>query len=876
MLIWAANTALLAQPYGLSNRVANTTLRMPSTLPVFGYVTSNAFSGLSFSAPVAIVSAPGETNRLFVVEQPGRIVVITNLANPTRTVFLDLSGRVLYGGEQGLLGLAFHPGYATNRYFYVFYTLNTNAAVGDSTRHDRLSRFETSPANPHLALTNSEVVLINQRDEASNHNGGDLHFGPDGYLYVALGDEGGANDNWNNSQRIDKDFFAGLLRLDVDQRPGSLPPNAHPAGTTNYAVPPDNPFVGATSFNGSAVNPASVRTEFWAVGLRNPWRFSFDAATGRLYCGDVGQGAWEEINVITGGGNYGWAYREGAHAGPKTPPAGFTSIDPVLEYAHGSGTNQGNSVTGGVVYRGSRLPLLDGAYVFADYVSGNVWALRYDGTNASGWQRLIGNPNIAGFGLDPSNGDVLLADLNAGQVKRLLYTTVSGAPLPPTLAETGAFTNLAALEPHPGIVAYDVNVPFWSDGAVKSRWFSVPNSASRITFRYPSPPNYGPWTFPTGTVWIKHFELELTNGVPESRRRLETRFLVRDAGSTVYGVTYRWDPAQTNATLVPSEGLDEPFIISEGGLLRTQVWHYPSRDECLRCHTAAFGYAAGFNTAQLNRDHDYDGIVDNQLRALSYAGYFNPTPTNLHALPLLAHPTNEAFSVEARVRGYLMANCAQCHFPGGVAPGRFDARSYPPLSVANLVNGTLNNTLGDPANRLVVPGAISNSMLLTRMAVRGTWQMPPLASSVLDTQGIALLSRWITNDLVGYESFADWQVRFFGSTNAPAAAAAADPDGDRGLNTLEYLTGTNPTNALDAWSIGVERSGDTVEVVYPRLANRGFEVRWSPNLFSTSSWQFLNIPENRPFFAASHATARVPDALTNGPPRYYRVRVYEP
>jgi hypothetical protein len=739
-----------------------------------------------------------------------------------------------------------------------------------------LSRFETSPANPHLALTNSEVVLINQRDEASNHNGGDLHFGPEGYLYVALGDEGGANDNWNNSQRIDKDFFAGLLRLDVDKRPGSLPPNAHPASTTNYAVPPDNPFVGATSFNGSPVNPANVRTEFWAVGLRNPWRFSFDRVTGWLYCGDVGQGAWEEINVITRGGNYGWAYREGAHAGPKAPPAGFTSIDPILEYGHGSGTNQGNSVTGGVVYRGSRLPLLDGAYVFADYVSGNVWALRYDGTNAAGWQRLTGNPNIAGFGLDPSNGDVLLADLNAGQIKRLLYTTVSGAPLPATLADTGAFTNLATLEPHPGIVAYDVNVPFWSDGALKSRWFSVPNPTGRITFRYPTPPNYVPWTFPTGTVWIKHFELELTNGVPESRRRLETRFLVRDAGSTVYGVTYRWDATQTNALLVPSEGLDETFTLNDGGLSRTQVWHYPSRDECLRCHTAAFGYAAGFNTAQLNRDHDYDGIVDNQLRALSHAGYFNPTPTNLHALPLLAHPTNEAFSVEARVRGYLMANCAPCHFPGGVAPGRFDARSYPPLSVANLVNGTLNNTLGDPANRVVVPGSLSHSMLLTRMAIRGTWQMPPLASSVPDTQGLALLSRWITNDLVGYESFAEWQGRFFGSTNAPEAAAGADPDGDRGLNTLEYLTGTNPTNALEAWSIGVERSGGTVEVVYPRLANRGFEVRWSTNLFSTSSWQFLNVPENRPFFAASNATARVPDALTNGPPRYYRVRVYEP
>src|SRR4030095_16097780 len=161
---------------------------------------------------VCIVAPPGETNRMFIVEQIGRVVVITNLANPTRTVFMDISGRVTFSGEQGLLGLAFHPGYRTNRYFYVFY-------VTTGARRDQLSRFEISPSNPNQGLANSEVVLISQPDDFSNHNGGDLHFGPDGYLYVSLGDEGDGNDSLLNSQRIDKDFYSGLLRVDGAFRP---------------------------------------------------------------------------------------------------------------------------------------------------------------------------------------------------------------------------------------------------------------------------------------------------------------------------------------------------------------------------------------------------------------------------------------------------------------------------------------------------------------------------------------------------------------------------------------------------------------------------------------------------------------------------------
>jgi glucose/arabinose dehydrogenase len=402
------------------------------------FISTNAFPGVNFSQPVCIAVPPGETNRLFVLEKNGVIAVITNLVSPTRSVFMDISSRVNPSGEGGLLGLAFHPGYESNRLFYIYYT--GSATNGTSGFHDILARFQTSAADPNQGDTNSEVRLIAQYDEADNHNGGDVHFGSDGYLYLSLGDEGGGNDSFNNSQRIDKDFFSGILRLDVDKRPGSLAPNAHVASSTNYAVPPDNPFVGAASFNGSAVNPANVRTEFWAVGLRNPWRYSFDPPTGIMYCGDVGQDAWEEVDIITKGGNYGWAYREATHAGPKSPPGGFMSIDPIVEYAHGSGMNQGNCVIGGVVYRGNRFGPLIGYYFYADYISGNVWALTYDGANASAPQRLFSDAGIVAFGTDPSNGDILCANLNNADIERIVTPAPPGS-LQVTIDPPGAVTS---------------------------------------------------------------------------------------------------------------------------------------------------------------------------------------------------------------------------------------------------------------------------------------------------------------------------------------------------------------------------------------------------------------------------------------------------
>jgi hypothetical protein len=292
------------------------------------------------------------------------------------------------------------------------------------------------------------------------------------------------------------------------------------------------------------------------------------------------------------------------------------------------------------------------------------------------------------------------------------------------LADTGAFANLATLAPQAGILNYELNVPFWSDNAFKTRWFSVPRTNQTITFS-----QTGNWSFPTGTVWIKHFELELTNGVPQSRKRLETRFLVRNSDG-VYGLTYRWGNSQTNATLVPEEGMDETFTIRDGSTVRTQVWRYPSRSQCLQCHSSVAGFGLGFGTAQLNRNYNYSGHVTNQIYALSDAGYFQTKVSDISSLVPLAHATNTFYSVEHRARSYLHANCVQCHQPGGAGLGNWDARITTPLSSAGIIDGALVNNLGNPQNRVIKPGSLTNSMIHLRTSTLGASRMPPLGSTV--------------------------------------------------------------------------------------------------------------------------------------------------
>jgi glucose/arabinose dehydrogenase/regulation of enolase protein 1 (concanavalin A-like superfamily) len=739
--------------------VPNGEINAPPQLPlnpIFeGFSLRPLFPGLVFDNPVAVTTPPGETNRLFVVERKGRIMVVTNLSAPDKTVFLDLTGSVHSDYlEAGLLGLAFHPGYATNGSFFVFRTRLTTTEGITNALHDELSRFEVSPTDPHRANPASEKRVWAEYDASVEHNGGDLHFGPDGYLYVSLGN-GPDPATWAARQQpIDQGFFEGIIRIDVDHRPGNLPPNPHPGISDQYLVPHDNPFVGATSSGGATVDPTRVRTEYYAIGLRNPWRMSFDTMTGTLYCGDVGAGQLEEIDVIERGGNYGWPYLEATNVTDLRgqAPVGFQSSSPLYSYLHGRGTNEGSAVVGGVVYRGFAVPELYGAYIFGDNPSGHIWALRHEGQAVENVQPLTSEPGVSAFATDPRNGDVLVVNHTSGVIKRLAFVAAGSVPpFPDTLAATGLFADVTTLSPAPGVRPYSVNVPFWSDGTSKSRWFWLPNGQS-ITFS-----TNASWLFPAGMIWVKHFELRLTNNAVQSTRRLETRVLVKnDEG--VYGVTYRWGDSMTNASLVPENGMNETFVVQDGGMNRTQVWNYLARHECLVCHTPSAGYALGFGTAQLNRSCDSPGCVGNQIQALSDQGCFTSSIPDVRSLRALAHATNSSYPLEYRVRSYWAANCSQCHNPSGVDTVAWDARVTVPISAAKVIDvipafnlgavGTLDNGVvvvgpGSPENRIIKPNAPSNSVLLTRISTPIGVRMPPLGSAVLDHGSIQLVSNWI-------------------------------------------------------------------------------------------------------------------------------------
>ena len=333
-----------------------------------------AFPNLTFTRPVDLQDPGDGTNRLFVVEQAGMINVFENRRDvESSEEFLDIRDRVRdEGNEEGLLGLAFHPNYQENGYFYVDYTAS-------DPRRTVIARYQTDPDDPGRALKSSEQVLLEVEQPYGNHNAGQIVFGPDGYLYITLGDGGSGGDPQDNGQDPTT-LLGSILRIDVD----------NPENGQTYGIPDDNPFVGKEG-----------RDEIYAYGLRNPWQISFDPKNGRLWTGDVGQNKWEEVSIIEKGKNYGWNTMEAFHCfEPETDcdESGLTM--PVHEYSH----DAGQSITGGFVYRGSRLPELQGKYVYADYASGLVWALTYNGPDdVENAQIMDANTAISSFGTDADN-----------------------------------------------------------------------------------------------------------------------------------------------------------------------------------------------------------------------------------------------------------------------------------------------------------------------------------------------------------------------------------------------------------------------------------------------------------------------------------------
>jgi uncharacterized protein (TIGR03437 family) len=342
------------------------------------------------SSPVLVTNARDSSNRIFIVERSGRIKVVQPGAT-TATDFLNITTKIVSGGEQGLLGLAFHPKYKTNRKFYVNYTRNSDGATV-------ISEFQANATNRNVADT-TERILLTISQPYSNHNGGMIEFGPDGFLYIGMGDGGSGNDPQNYAQNIES-LLGKFLRIDVDRTEGAL----------QYGIPPDNPFAGATP----------GRDEIYAVGVRNPWRWSFDRLSGQLYAGDVGQNVREWVHRIERGKNYGWATWEGTRCNTSKPPGSpectaLPLIQPFLEYDHSAGRC---SITGGNVYRGARVTFAQGAYIYADYCTGEIWQF-LNGQNALVQDTAF---NISSFGED-EGGEIYVSDLNGGRVLRLVNST---------------------------------------------------------------------------------------------------------------------------------------------------------------------------------------------------------------------------------------------------------------------------------------------------------------------------------------------------------------------------------------------------------------------------------------------------------------------
>jgi len=355
-----------------------------------------AFPGVKFERPTWICAPPDGTDRLFVLEQPGRVRWFENKGDVKETVLaLDISSKVLSrGNEEGLLGLAFHPKFKSNHTLFLQYSWPHFKSGLKEQRRNIMSRFTMDEKHEKI-LPDSEKKILEVPQPFENHNGGNLQFGPDGYLYIGLGDGGAANDPFGNGQKMST-FLGKFLRIDIDREEDGKA----------YGVPADNPFVGK----------AGILPEIWSAGWRNPWGYHFDRKTGELWSGDVGQDKWEEINIVKRGANYGWNVREAKHPFKNDPNNPYPFEEPIVEHDHGVA----KSITGGVVYRGKKTPELEGVYVYGDFVTGNLWGLRWDGRKAVTKLFLeFKSKQIACFGED-RDGEVTFATFTDGRLYRLV------------------------------------------------------------------------------------------------------------------------------------------------------------------------------------------------------------------------------------------------------------------------------------------------------------------------------------------------------------------------------------------------------------------------------------------------------------------------
>lgn len=724
--------------FGLDQRVPWTTSRVKgSPEPPPPYRTEPAFPKLTFEEPLELTHAPG-SNRLFVAGRWGKIWSFVNHKDSARAdLALELKGK--NGQKAVLYSMTVHPKYAQNHYIYVTWIPDdSKEGIPDGSR---VSRF-TVKGDPPVVDRASEKVIFTWPN--GGHNGGCLRFGPDGMLYIATGDGSGIADAFNIGQDLSS-IHAKLLRIDVD----------HPDPGKGYSVPKDNPFV----------NVKGARPEVYAYGLRQLWRYSFDRTTGDLWGGEVGQDLWEMIYKVQKGGNYGWSVREGTHPFRPERKQGPTPIlNPVVEHPH----SDFRSITGGFVYHGKRLPQLKGAYIYGDFDTGRIWmyVTRPLAGPKGDVKYVIHHREIARttyrivtWGED-ADGELYFCDFTGGKIHQLVEATpqaAASAAFPRKLSETGIFASTRDHKVAPGVIPYEVNAQLWGDHATKERFIAIPGDGKigfdEVTYPQPSPGAPPGWRFPDGTVLVKTFAMEMERGNPKSRKRLETRLLhfQRFPGNEEYGdqywrgYTYVWNDDQTDAELLDARGLDKELTIDVGGKAVKQTYRFPSRAECVLCHTTAAKYALGVSTMQMNRDHDYDGVVANQLATLEHIGLFTQKlPEPPAKLPKLADYNDESLPIAVRARAYLHSNCAHCHMKWGGGNAEFKLLSTLPVGAMGIVNvKAAHGDFGIQGAKLLVPGHPEQSIVHHRMALTGLGRMPHIGSRVVDERAVRLVGEWI-------------------------------------------------------------------------------------------------------------------------------------
>ncbi len=689
----AGDSGLSARPGNTSECVAPAAPPVASTIRLEDPYPS--LPGLS--SPLAMYMAPGDSRDWYVVQQGGQVKRFANNSSVSSlSTFIDIDdGRLSSGGEKGLLGMAFHPDFATNGYVYLSYTSNDSGLVS------RISRFQLDGTGEALDPA-SEQIILSVAQPFGNHNGGQIAFGPDSYLYIGFGDGGSGGDPRGHGQNTDS-LLGAMLRIDVGD-----------GSSGDYSIPADNPFASG----GGA-------TEIFAWGLRNPWRWSFDRATGDLWVGDVGQGAYEEIDIVTKGNNYGWNIMEGMHCynASSCDQTGLTL--PVAEYDH----SVGKSITGGYLYRGNAIGFLQGQYLYGDFVSGRIWGLQetapgqYDST-----ELLDSSLSIASFAEDHA-GELYVINLG-GSIRKIVDDSGGQAgQVPSELSGWGCFQSGDTSVFSGSVIPYDINALLWSDQADKGRFMAIPDGTTIAVDAE------GRFDFPVGSVVGKHFWL--------NNQIIETRLLLHHEQPYGWrGYSYEWNDQGSDASLL-SGAKDKVF----GGL----TWHYPSSAECDSCHTAVVGITIGLEVGQLNRTYQYPstGLDANQLITLESIGVMSSNFSEQQKSTAFYAIDDTAYSAERRARSYLHANCAGCHQPGGTSGRAMDLRMDTTLDEMRVCNeAPMGSSLGMGNPVLVAPGNPDNSILVRRMEALGQHRMPPLGTVAVDTQAITVIRSWI-NGLAG-------------------------------------------------------------------------------------------------------------------------------